>query len=78
MEARGLPAQRKLTDDEALRRQHRFVRDPDEDRKAEQVSPGLWIRHTRLDVRVPGVGLSEAFMVMFRGEGPVKLPGNTV
>ncbi|CAM9583888.1 unnamed protein product [Pylaiella littoralis] len=36
IEAKGLPGQRRLTDDEALRRQHRFVRDREEDNRAHQ------------------------------------------
>ncbi|CAM9943105.1 unnamed protein product [Scytosiphon promiscuus] len=37
IEAKGLPGQRRLTDEEALRRQHRFVRDNEEDNRAHQV-----------------------------------------
>ncbi len=37
IEARGLPGQKRLTDEEALRRQHRFVRDHEEDNRAQQV-----------------------------------------
>lgn len=37
IEAKGLPGRRGLTDDEALRRQHRFVRDHEEDNRAHEV-----------------------------------------
>lgn len=37
IEAKGLPGQWRLTDDEALRRQHRFVRDHEEDNRAHKV-----------------------------------------
>lgn len=37
IEAKGLPGQKRLTDEEALRRQHRFVRDQEEDSRAHQV-----------------------------------------
>ncbi|CAM9114169.1 unnamed protein product [Hapterophycus canaliculatus] len=36
IEAKGLPGQRRLTDEEALQRQHRFVRDNKEDNRAHQ------------------------------------------
>ncbi|CAM9158663.1 unnamed protein product, partial [Laminaria digitata] len=36
IEAKGLPGQRRLTDDQALRRQHRFVRDQGEDHRAHE------------------------------------------
>eukprot|EP00903_Cladosiphon_okamuranus_P016333 g15063.t1 len=36
IEAKPLPGQKRLTDEEALRRQHRFVRDQDEDNRAHQ------------------------------------------
>eukprot|EP00752_Nemacystus_decipiens_P016118 g14413.t1 len=36
IDAKGLSGQRRLTDEEALRRQHRFVRDQEEDNRAHQ------------------------------------------
>ncbi|CAN0368416.1 unnamed protein product [Ectocarpus sp. 12 AP-2014] len=36
IEAKGLPGQKRLTDEEALRRQHRFVRNHNEDSRAQQ------------------------------------------
>ena len=41
IEAKGLPGQRRLTDDQALRRQHRFVRDHGEDYRAHEVTLAL-------------------------------------
>ena len=38
IEAKGLPGQRRLTDEQALRRQHRFVRDQAEDHRAHEVT----------------------------------------
>lgn len=51
VDAKGLQGQKKLTDNDALRRQHRFVRDEQEDKKAEQVRSPVIIRHVAISSR---------------------------